>query len=141
MQKSFMRFTLGLFLLGGIASADMVVPASALPQNAQGFISSTFKDAQVMYVEQDYDSFEVRLSNGVKIDFYRDGNWKEIESYVGINPSILPPQIATTITSSYPNITIVKVEKEWASYEVKLANRLQLYINDAGQIIGQKYDD
>lgn len=141
MQKVVIRFILGLFLLSGIANADMVVPATALPQNAQSFISSTFKDAQVMYVEQDFDSFEVRLSNGVKIDFYRDGNWKEIESYNGINPALLPAQVATTLQSTFPNVTIIKVEKEWSGYEVKLANMLKVYINEAGQVIGQKYDD
>ena len=141
MQKSFIRLVLGLFLLSGIATADMVVPANALPQAAQGFISSTFKDAQVMYVEQDFDSFEVRLSNGVKVDFYRDGTWKEIESYNGVNPAILPPQVAATLKSTFPNVIIVKAEREWNGYEVKLSNMMQVYLNEAGLIVGQKYDD
>lgn len=141
MRKSITRFILGLFLLSGIASADMVVPPTALPQNAQNFIHSNFKDVQIMYVEQDFDSFEVRLSNGVKIDFYRDGNWKEIESYNGINPTLLPAQVAATLQSTFPNVTIIKVEKEWNGYEIKLSNMLKVYISEAGQVIGQKYDD
>ena len=93
------------------------------------------------YVEQDFDSFEARLSNGVKVEFHRDGNWKEIESYNGVNPTLLPAQVAATLQSTFPNVTIIKVEKEWNGYEIKLSNMLKVYINEAGQVIGQKYDD
>ena len=141
MRKSIARLIFGLFLLSGIASADMVVPPTALPQNAQNFIHSNFKDMQIMYVEQDFDSFEARLSNGVKIEFYRDGNWKEIESYNGVNPSILPVQVSKALQTTFPNIIIIKVEKEWNGYGIKLSNILKVYISVAGQIIGQKHDD
>ena len=145
MQKFIKKISLGLFygscLLCSSLYADMVVPATSLPQNAQSFISSNFKNTQIMYAEQDFDSYEVRLSNGVKIDFYRDGNWKEIENYNGIDLSLLPTQVSKTIQTTYPNILILKIEKEWSGYEIKLANMLKVYINEAGQIIGQKYDD
>ncbi len=145
MNKSASKILLGLFYVGfllcGLLYADMVVPASSLPQNAQSFISNNFKDATVVYVEQDFDDFEVRLSNGVKIDFYRDGNWKEIENYNGIDLSLLPTQVSKTVQTTYPNVLVLKIEKEWSGYEVKLANMLKVYINEKGQIVGQKHDD
>lgn len=123
-----------------VALADMVVPANQLPQNAQAFISSNFQGANIAYVEADYDDFEVRLSNGVKIDFWRDGTWKEISSYTGVNPSLLPANVAAAVAKAYPSVMIVKVEKEWNGFEVKLANGMKVYIDSNGNMLGQKFD-
>ncbi|RAX54098.1 hypothetical protein CCY99_05310 [Helicobacter sp. 16-1353] len=141
MIKLFVKFIAMGVIFSSALFADMVVPATALPQNAQAFISSNFQGANIVYVEQDYNDFEVRLSNGVKIDFYRDGTWKDIESYGGINPSILPAPVAQTIAKTYPNIAIVKVDKEWNGFEVKMANMLKIYLDINGNLLGQKYDD
>lgn len=141
LRKLSLGFIFGSYLLCGSLYADMVVPASSLPKNAQDFVSNNFKNVQIVYVEQDFDSFEVRLSNGAKVDFYRDGNWKEVESYNGIDLSLLPVQISKTIQTTYPNTIVLKIEKEWSGYEIKLSNMLKVYINESGQIIGQKHDD
>ena len=105
MRKSITRLILGLFLLSGIASADMVVSPTALPQNAQNFIHSNFKDVQIMYVEQDFDSFEVRLSNGVKIDFYRDKIRKIGDVGLIIKPH---PRENTDYVKAFPHIPVFK---------------------------------
>ena len=103
-------FLLVAFL--GVAFADMVVPATNLPPNAQNFISQNFKGANIVYVKMDYDEFEAMLNNGVKIDFFTNGEWKEIKSYTGVNPSLLPAPIASGIAKSFPNIQIIEVEKK-----------------------------
>lgn len=121
--------------------ADMVVPPTQLPQNAQTFISTNFPGVNIAYVEADYDDFEVRLANGVKIDFWRDGNWKEISNYAGIEPKILPSNVAATIAKTYPNVAIVKIEKEWNGYEVKLVNNMKVFLDNNGNLLGQKFDD
>lgn len=141
MTKLFIKFISVGIMFSGVLFADMVVPATALPQNAQTFISSNFQGANVAYVEQDYDDFEVRLSNGIKIEFWKDGNWKKIESYTGVNPSLLPASVAQTITKTYPNVNIVKIEKEWNGFEIKMANMMKLYLDLNGNLLGQKYDD
>lgn len=127
--------------LGGVAFADMVVPATNLPKNAQDFIAANFKGANIMYVEMDYDSYDVMLSNGVKVEFFTTGDWKEIKSYMGVNPAILPAPVAATIARTFPNIQIIKVDKEWNGYEVKMANRIKAYLDANGNLMGQKYDD
>lgn len=141
MTKLFIKLISVAIMFSGVLFADTVVPATALPQNAQTFISSNFQGANVAYVEQDYDDFEVRLSNGIKIEFWKDGNWKKIESYTGVNPSLLPASVAQTITKTYPNVNIVKIEKEWNGFEIKMANMMKLYLDLNGNLLGQKHDD
>lgn len=130
-----------LAFLGGVAFADMIVPVANLPENAKSFITNNFKGANIMYVKMDYDSYDVMLSNGTELEFYTTGDWKEIKSYMGVNPAILPKPVGAAISKSFPGIQIIKVDKEWNGYEVKLANRIKAYFDANGNLMGQKYDD
>ena len=125
--------------LGGVAFADMVVPVANLPQNAQDFIANNFKGANAMYVKMDYDSYDVVLSNGVKVKFFTTGEWKKIHSYMGVNPSLLPAPVATAINANFQGAQIIKVDKKWSGYEVKLANGIKAYFDANGNLMGQKY--
>lgn len=127
-------------VFAGYLFADTPISAYNLPQNIQNFISDNFKGT-IMHAEQDWDSYDVILSDGYKIEFYRGGEWKDIENYAGVDPKLLPSNIATTIANAFPNVNIVKVEKEWSGLEVKLANRMKVYLNNSGKIVGQKMDD
>lgn len=135
------KLTLLIAFIASVSFADMIVPASNLPQNAQSFIATNFKGANIMYVEMDYEGYEVTLSNGVKIDFFTNGDWESIKSYMGVNPALLPAPVAATIAKTFAGVQIIKVEKEWNGFEIKLANRIKAYLDANGNLMGQKYDD
>lgn len=135
------KLTLLIAFIASVSFADMIVPASNLPQNAQSFITTNFKGANIMYVEMDYEGYEVTLSNGVKIDFFTNGDWESIKSYMGVNPALLPAPVAATIAKTFAGVQIIKVEKEWNGFEIKLANRIKAYLDANGNLMGQKYDD
>ncbi|MEI0748132.1 PepSY-like domain-containing protein [Brachyspira pulli] len=122
--------------------ADRIIPPESLPDRAKQFISGAFPDAQIWYVELDDGKYEVELSNGIKIEFLRNGDWKEIEAeYIGIPFNVFPPNVAKTIQNTYPQTVVISAEKKWGTYEVKLNNMMELYISSYGQLIGQKFDD
>ncbi|MEI0477621.1 PepSY-like domain-containing protein [Brachyspira pulli] len=122
--------------------ADRIIPPESLPDRAKQFISGAFPDAQIWYVELDDGKYEVELSNGIKIEFLRNGDWKEIEGeYIGIPLNVFPPNVAKTIQNTYPQTVVISAEKKWGTYEVKLNNMMELYISSYGQLIGQKFDD
>ncbi|MEI0538860.1 PepSY-like domain-containing protein [Brachyspira pulli] len=122
--------------------ADRIIPPESLPDRAKQFISGAFPDAQIWYVELDDGKYEVELSNGIKIEFLRNGDWKEIEAeYIGIPFNVFPPNVAKTIQNTYPQTVVISAEKKWGTYEVKLNNMMELYISSGGQLIGQKFDD
>ena len=134
---------LGLIL--GLSSSMVfgkgwMVPASSLPQKSSAFISSAFPDAQVWMVERKKWNFKVRLSNGVNINFYMNGDWKNIKGgWVTIPFNALPSAVANTVRQTYPQAMVVNVKREWGNYKVRLNNMMELYVMSSGQLMGQRF--
>ena len=117
-----------------------MVPASSLPQKSSAFISSTFPDAQIWMVERKNWDFKVRLSNGVSIKFYMNGDWKNIKGgWVTIPFNALPAAVANTVRQTYPQAMVVNVKREWGNYKVRLNNMMELYVMSGGQLMGQRF--
>ena len=135
-------FTL-LFLFSAFLMADDIyIMPEQLPQNALQFIQKYFPNVNILYDEMDKKGYEVQLSNGVEIEFLRNGEFKEIEgNYVALPFEILPQSVANTVGKTYPNTVITKIKRKWNFYEVKLNNMMELYIDANGQLLGQKFDD
>lgn len=124
------------------AFADWVVPVSSLPQKSKSFIQQVYPNAQIWMVERDGGKFEVKLSNGVQIDFLHNGNWHSIDGeYNAVPYNALPANIANTIRNTYPQAAVIEAEKEWGNYKIKLNNFMELLISGNGQLIAQKFDD
>ena len=122
--------------------ADWVVSPSALPQKSRAFIQSAYPGAQIWMVERDGGKFEVKLSNGVSIDFLINGNWKSIDGeYTAVPFSVLPQAVANTVQRTYPQAMMIDVEKEWGNHKIKLNNMMELFVSSGGQLMGQKWDD
>ena len=117
------------------------VQLSSIPQNAQNFIKQHFSNIQVSYIERDWDDIEVYLANGTQIEFFPNGDWKEVKCYMNMPASILPANVMATIQRTYPQAAIIKIEKQFTIFEVKLNNMMELYIENNGTLIGQKFDD
>lgn len=117
------------------------VQLSSIPQNAQNFIKQHFPNIQVSYIERDWDDIEVYLADGTQIEFFPNGDWKEVKCYINMPASILPANVMATIQRTYPQAAIIKIEKQFTIFEVKLNNMMELYIDNNGTLIGQKFDD
>ncbi|MCX2682581.1 PepSY-like domain-containing protein [Campylobacter sp. MIT 21-1685] len=137
------QFTLASLLCTAILYAsDMIVPATALPQNAQNFIHTYFKGIQISLVKQDLDSFDVVLNDGTEIDFVINGEWEEVDGkYKAIPTDFLPAQIVNTVKATQPNAQILKVEKKIQGYKFNFNNRMEVYTDFNGNVLGQKFDD
>lgn len=117
------------------------VQLSSIPQNAQNFIKQHFPNIQVSYIERDWDDIEVYLADGTQIEFFPNGDWKEVKCYMNMPASILPANVMATIQRTYPQAAIIKIEKQFTIFEVKLNNMMELYIDNNGTLIRQKFDD
>ncbi|MBZ7938661.1 MULTISPECIES: PepSY-like domain-containing protein [Campylobacter] len=137
-----MKIKLGLAALLGatvLLAKDIIVPANTLPKNAQEFINTNFKNAQIALVKKDIDSFDVTLNNGTEIDFMINGEWKEVDGkYQALPNSILPNIMPKISTSS--NAQILEVSKEVNGYKFELNNYMKIYTDAQGNILGQKMD-
>lgn len=134
------KIILSSFFVAGTLFAGTLVSSSELPNVASEFISTHFKDAQIVAVEKDFDSYEVKLSNGAEIEFTINGDLKEIDGkYVAIPDSILPDVLAEA-RKSQNGAKLMEIEKKLNGYELKFNNNMEVYINNEGKIIRQKLD-
>ena len=141
-KLSILFVSLMVLSVSSLFADDWVVPVSQLPANARSFIQKVFPDAQIFKVERDGRKFDVKLSNGVSIDFLANGEWENIDSeYTPIPESVFPPAVIKALKASYPQAAIIDAEKEWGNYKIKLNNMMEVMVSGNGQIMGQKFDD
>ena len=126
---------------GGSPQYGYGVQLSSIPQNAQNFIKQHFSGIEVTFIERDWEDIEVYLANGTQVDFFPNGDWKEVKCYGNMPNSILPANVMNTVKKTYPNAAIVKIEKQFTTFQVKLNNMMELYIDSNGQLLGQQWDD
>lgn len=123
--------------VGMSCSARTEVPAAI-----QQFLNANFPSAQIAKVERENSGFgveyEIKLSNGVKIDFDRGNNWEHVDckkSAVNVPARIVPKSIASYVRRNYPQTQIIEIERERYGYDVKLSNRLELEFDASGKFI------
>ncbi len=131
----------GLLITAAAAFADRVVSPDSLPQAAKDLVSTHFPGKTVQFVEADFNEFEVVLNDGSQLQLAGNGDWKEVESYTGVPESMLPAAVVQHVKTTYPDILIMKAEKNWNNIEIKLSNRMELYFDTNGNLLGQKFDD
>lgn len=120
--------------------ADKVISPDRLPQQAKDFISTNFPGKTTQYVEAEFNEYEVHLSDGTEIKFTGSGEWEEVKSYTGVPTAILPSGVTAHISQNYPDVIVIEAEKDWRNLEVQLSNRMKMYFDNSGNLIGQKYD-
>lgn len=140
-MKKIITMVLAFSLMATFAFADMMIQPSELPKKAQDCIKTLYPSAQVQYAEKDFDSFDARLSNGAKIEFYTNGDWEKISDYAGIPDVAIPANILKSVKQAHPQAKIIEIEKDWNNIEVKLNNNMELKLDSAGKILAQKMDD
>ena len=109
--------------------------------NIKSFVKTYFPGTVVMFAEQDYNEYKIRLNNGVEIEFDINGAWKEVKSFQNFPTELLPKMIVNSIIRTYPNVNIIKVERIWNGYEIKLSNMMELFIDKSGNIVASQFDD
>lgn len=123
--------------------ADKPVSANQLPAKAQQFLKKYFPGVEVSYAKQDADIFDrdytVVLTNGNRVEFYRNGEWKEVDcEHHQVPAGILPENISKYISDNHKGQQVVEVKKERRHYEVKLQNDLDMEFSLDGKLL--KYD-
>ena len=122
-MKKLMTLAICLFAFIGITRADDDKPVTVdqLPQKAQTFIKQYFADKQVSLAKQERDffdkSYEVMFVNGEKVEFDKNGEWKDVDCKFSEVPA-----------------DIIQIDRDSRGYEVQLNNRLELSYNTSFQL-------
>ena len=145
-MKKMLLFVMAIASLAIIPACanDIMIPTKKLPKIAQEFLNTHFAGKNVVKAIHDRDitdnDYTVWLDNGTKIEFDSKGNWESIKnksSYVA--DSVIPAKIKEYVTTNYPSLGIVKIEKSLYGYEVELSNDLDLKFDSDGNF--QRIDD
>ena len=118
----------------GVACADVDRPIAVekLPELAQRFLKQYFSQVNVSLATEDvelaYKEYDVVLTDGTRIEFRSNGDWKDVDCKYGEVPKgIVPKPIEDYIRKNYPDVKITQIDRENRKYyEVTLSNRLEL---------------
>lgn len=133
-MKKILLILVAIFSVGVLAASadnDKLINKSQLPMAAQQFIDANFAGVELLYAKEEcnilFNSYEVRLANGVKVEFSSKGNWEEVDCQQNEVPaSIVPQPINDYVNRNYAGERILVIEKNRNDYEIKLSNRLEL---------------
>ena len=149
MKKVVLTGSLMMLSFGIFAQSN---PAD-LPAEAQGFIQDHFSGATIEAVQvedegwleglfdgEENDKYEVRLSNGVQLDFNENGNISEVDSKEGvaIPEEVLPAEIRTYVASNYADTMIESWSLDDNEQEVELSNEIDLVFDRDGNFLKEE---
>ena len=116
-----------------------------LPAVSKQFINKHFPTDKISYVIVDIDglrtTYEVMLTTGKEIEFYKNGDWKEIDGKKQAIPvAIIPANIVKHVKDNFDdNVFIVQIERKFWGIEVELSNKLDIDFSPKGKFI--RYDN
>ena len=110
----------------------------------QQFVKTYFPETTILYTQFDDGEYEVILSDGTEIDFTRKGEWKSIDCkhsniYTSIPDALIPMEIANYVKSSFPDESIIKIDKDRRDWEIELSNRLEIKFDKKFNVL--EFDD
>ncbi|KLI19368.1 PepSY-like domain-containing protein, partial [Brachyspira hyodysenteriae] len=69
------------------------IAPSQLPQNIRTFLAANYRNSKIVYIDKIKDEYEIKLSNGIYINFDKNGSWNYISSDDKLSENILPKTI------------------------------------------------
>ena len=126
------------FALPAAAFDKYSVNRNDLPEKAQQFLTEYFPKGRVSK-KTDYD---VKLTNGTKIEFNNKGEWTSVDCKTREVPSgLIIKNIRNYVAKNFPDTFIVKIEKKSLSYEIELNDGIELKFDRLGTFKSAKMDD
>lgn len=118
------------------ADHDQVITFDQMPEVAQAFHKQFFANKVPLVVTVDWDDYTIRYESGEKVEFDKQGNWKEIDCRASLVPvELIPEQIKANIQATFPSAIILKIDRNRCGYEVKLNNGLEVEFSPTFQVI------
>ncbi|MBQ3958948.1 MAG: PepSY-like domain-containing protein [Muribaculaceae bacterium] len=137
-MKKLLFVLLAVLTLGFSAKADhdQVINFNQLPQQAQTLLKQHFANKVPLIVTMDWDDYTIVYDSGEKVEFDKQGNWKEIDCRTSSVPTaLIPEQIKSHIRATFPGTTIIDLDRNRRGYEVKLNNGLEVEYSPSFQVI------
>lgn len=118
-----------------------------LPEQAQEFLTKHFPKAKVGMIKVDKHllkktDYDVRLTNGTKIEFSNSGAWTSVDCKTKAVPeALIIKAIRRYLNANYKDQTVVKIEKKATSFKLELTDGVELKFDRLGNFKGVELDD
>lgn len=126
------------------ASAQKKIEIAELPQPALDFIEKHFPGIPVDKAKKDAEhgekGYEVILSNGFELEFWKDGSYREIDGNdKPIPTAFIDPKIVDYVKKNYPNDKIIHIDYGHKDVDVDLTGDKDLEFTKDGKFLkGEK---
>ena len=122
MKKMFLTLSVLIATIGiACADVDRPIEPNKLPDTAQQFLKQYFPKLEVSLAK------EVVLTDGTRIEFRSNGEWKDVDcKFSEVPAGIVPKQIVEYVKKNYPDVKIIQIDRDRRDYEVSLSNNLDL---------------
>lgn len=104
---------------------------SALPMAIKTFVMRHFPGRSIAFAEKltghDGIMYMTTLNDGIRLGFNANGSWEMVDCQMGAVPaSLIPDSVVVFMNAYYPNVPVVKIEKNGTGYKVTLSNFVTL---------------
>lgn len=136
-----------LTVMSGYAFDKYSINCEDLPESAQQFLRTYFPKAKVGMVKTDRHflkktDYDVKLVDGTKIEFSNAGKWTSIDCKKKEVPKdIIPKSIRNYVSKNFPDVKIIRIEKDYSKYKVGLSDDVELTFSLLGQFKSMKMGD
>lgn len=122
------------------ADNDQPITVNQLPVVAKQFIEKYFPSANVSFAKMETElfnkSYDVIFTDGNKVEFDKNGEWKDIDcKFSQVPDGIVPQAMVDYVKTHHQNTQIIKIERDKQSHEIKLNNGLELKFNSKYKLI------
>lgn len=139
MKKTLFAGVCAFCLLISLYGKERLLSAAEIPQEITQFITGHFPEHTLVQALEERDglqiSYEVILSDNVRLEFDKKKNVTDIEAYTKLPDTLIPEKIRSYIKTQYPDQSIIAWERDRKDQSVKLTNLMELVFTLKGDFI------
>ncbi|QBZ99156.1 PepSY-like domain-containing protein [Flavobacterium sangjuense] len=129
-----------LLFIAMTVSAQKKITVSELPPGAEDFIKQYFPNTTIDIAKKDWEhgekGYEVILSDGTEVEFWKDGKWREVDGRKKPIPTgFIDKSIVDYVTKNYPNNKITHIDYGHKDVDVDLTEKIDLEFSKEGKFL------
>lgn len=148
MKKIFLAFTMTILTLSLFAACDKddkVVGLNETPEKLQVFLNTHFNGVDVVYVEKEWNNYDVYLKNGFDLEFSKSGDLTEVDCNRNDMPQsiidLLPAKVMEYVNANHKDRSIESINFRSNGYKVELKGEpdIEMYFDKDGNFKRNDY--
>lgn len=133
---------------GATSKTEVIAPSSEtnnvdqnLPPKVKTFLNEHYAGIAISKYETKTNSngkqYDIKLNNGVEVEFDNNENWKDIKDYNGVPDVLIPANIKEYVNKNYKDIKIKSLDKKSDKNMIKadLLNGVDLEFDMQGNFL------